>query len=100
MAAGEEAVDIGLGIPIFVAVAGVAEKAVVAEAFQVAVFDAEERHQGFIVVKTWGGECGNPFLLTLQQEQDLIQGFGNGFFIIDHEIIKGKRHDGLASDMF
>jgi hypothetical protein len=56
MAAGEEAVDVGLGIPIFITVAGIAEEAVVAEAFQVAVFDSEERHQGFIVVKTWGGE--------------------------------------------
>lgn len=44
MAVGEEAVDVGLGVPVFVAVAGVAEKAVVAEAFQVAVFDAEEGH--------------------------------------------------------
>lgn len=42
--AGEETVDVGLGVPVFVAVAGVAEKAVVAEAFQVAVFDAEEGH--------------------------------------------------------
>lgn len=44
MAVGEEAVDVGLGVPVFVAVAGVAEKAVVAEAFQAAVFDAEEGH--------------------------------------------------------
>lgn len=44
VAAGEEAVDVGLGVPVFVVVAGVAEKAVVAEAFQVAVFDAEESH--------------------------------------------------------
>ncbi len=44
VAAGEEAVDVGLGVPVFVAVAGVAEKAVVAEAFQAAVFDAEEGH--------------------------------------------------------
>lgn len=42
VAAGEEAVDVGLGVPIFVAVAGVAEEAVVAEAFQVAVFDSGE----------------------------------------------------------
>lgn len=56
VAAGEEAVDVGLGIPIFVAVAGVAEEAVVAEAFQVAVFDSQECHQGFVVIKTWGGE--------------------------------------------
>lgn len=44
VAAGEEAVDVGLCIPIFVTVTGVAEEAVVAEAFQVAVFDAEEGH--------------------------------------------------------
>ena len=34
MAAGEEAVDVGLGVPVFIAVAGVAEETVVAEAFQ------------------------------------------------------------------
>ncbi len=100
VAAGEEAVDVGLGVPVFVAVTGVAEESVVAEAFQVAVFYAKECHQGFVVVKWRGGECGNPFLLTLHQEQDLIQGFGNGFFIIDHEIIKGIRHGCLADDMF
>lgn len=70
VAAGEEAVDVGLGVPVFVAVAGVAEETVVAEAFQVAAFYAKECHQGFVVVKGRGGECGNPFLLTLQQEQD------------------------------
>lgn len=56
VATGEEAVDVGLGIPIFVAVARVAEKAVVAEALQVTVFDSEERHKGFVVIKTWRGE--------------------------------------------
>lgn len=56
VAAGEEAVDVGLSVPVFVAVAGVAEEAVVAEAFQVAVFDSKECHQGFVVVKTWRGE--------------------------------------------
>lgn len=50
MATGEEAVDVGLGVPVFVAVAGVAEEAVVAEAFQIAVFDAKECHQRFVVV--------------------------------------------------
>lgn len=50
MAAGEEAVDVGLGVPVFVAVAWVAEEAVVAEAFQITVLDAEECHQGFVVV--------------------------------------------------
>lgn len=30
MAAGEEAVDVGLGVPVFIAVAGVAEEAVIA----------------------------------------------------------------------
>lgn len=43
--AGEEAVDVGLGVPVFVTVAGIAEEAVVAEAFQIAIFDAEECHQ-------------------------------------------------------
>lgn len=55
MAAGEEAVDVGLGVPVFVAVAGVAEKSVIAEAFQVAVLDAEEGHEGFVVVDAWAG---------------------------------------------
>lgn len=87
VAAGEEAVDVGLGVPVFVAVARIAEEAVIAEALQVAVFDSEVGHKGFVVIKTWRGECGNPFLLTLQQEQDLIQGFGNEFFIIGHGII-------------
>lgn len=70
MAAGEEAVYIGLCIPVFVTVAGVAEKTVVTEAFQIAVFYTKECHQGFVVVKGRGGECGNSFPLTLQQEQD------------------------------
>lgn len=56
MAASEEAVDVGLGVPVFVAVAGVAEEAVVAEAFQVTVFDTEKGHKSFVVVKTWRGE--------------------------------------------
>lgn len=41
MTAGEEAVDVGLGVPVFVAVVGVAEEAVVAETFQILVFDAQ-----------------------------------------------------------
>lgn len=44
MAAGEEVVDVGLGVPVFVAVAGVAQEAVVTKAFQIAVFYAEECH--------------------------------------------------------
>ena len=47
MASGEELVDVGLGVPVFVAVAGVAAEAVVAESFQIAVFDSEKRHEGF-----------------------------------------------------
>ena len=50
MAVGEEVIDVDLGVPVFVAVAGVAEEAVVAEAFQIAVFDAEESHQCFVVI--------------------------------------------------
>ena len=50
VAAGEKTIDIGLGVPVFVAVAGVAEEAVVAETFQIAVFDAEKRHYSFVVV--------------------------------------------------
>lgn len=58
MASREEAVDVGLSIPVFIAVARVAEETVVAEAFQIAVFDAEECHKGFVVVDTFfiGGE--------------------------------------------
>lgn len=55
VAAGEEAVDIGLGVPVFVAMAGVAEETIVAEAFQVAVFNAEEGHEGFVVVDARAG---------------------------------------------
>lgn len=55
VAAGEETVDVGLGVPVFVAVAGVAEKTVVAETFQVAVFNAEEGHEGFVVVDARAG---------------------------------------------
>ena len=44
MAAGKETVDVGSGVPVFVAVAGVAEKTIVAETFQVAVFDSEKGH--------------------------------------------------------
>lgn len=47
VAARKESVYVGLGVPVFVAVAGIADKPVVAEAFEVAVFDAEECHQGF-----------------------------------------------------
>lgn len=35
-----EAVNVGLGVPVFVAVARIAEEAVVTEVFQVAVLDA------------------------------------------------------------
>lgn len=40
VAAREEAVDVGLGVQVFVAVARIAEEAVVTEVFQVAVLDA------------------------------------------------------------
>ncbi len=53
MAAGEKAVDICLGVPVLITVAGIAEEAVVAEAFQVAVFNSEKCHQGFVVIKAW-----------------------------------------------
>ena len=48
----EKTVDIGLGVPVFVTVAGVAEEAVVAETFQIAVFYSEESHQCFVVIDT------------------------------------------------
>ena len=52
VAAGEEVVDVGLGVPVFVSVAGVAEEAIVAETFQIAVLNAEESHQSFVIVDT------------------------------------------------
>ena len=52
MALREETVDIGLGVPVFVTVAGVAQEAVVAETFQIAIFYTEESHQCFVVVDT------------------------------------------------
>ena len=58
VAAGEEAVDVGLGVPVFITVAGIAEETVVTEAFQVAVFDAEEGHEGFVVVDSRAGFVG------------------------------------------
>lgn len=48
----EKAVYIGLGVPVFVTVAGVTEETIVAEAFQIAVFNAEQGHQCFVVVDT------------------------------------------------
>ena len=50
MATGEEVVYVGLGVPVFVAVAGVAEETIVANTFQIAILDAEESHEGFVVV--------------------------------------------------
>ena len=64
MAAGEEAVDIGLGVPVFVAVAGVAEETIVAETFQIAVLDAEESHEGFVVVDARFSAGGDTVFLT------------------------------------
>lgn len=40
VAVGKEKVNVGLGVSVFVAMAGVAEMAIVAEAFLVAVSDA------------------------------------------------------------
>lgn len=66
--AGEEAVDVGLGVPVFVAVVGVTEETVVAEAFQVAVFDSEKRHKGFVVVESRGTDGSNLFFHACQSE--------------------------------
>ena len=41
----EKAVYIGLGVPVFVTVAGVAEEAFVAKALHVVVFDSGEQHK-------------------------------------------------------
>ena len=64
VAAGEETVDVGLGVPVFVAVAGVAEEAVVAESFQIAILDAEESHEGFVVVDARFSAGGDTVFLT------------------------------------
>lgn len=50
MALREKVIYISLSIPIFVAIAGVAEETIISEAFQVAVFDTGQFHQGFVVV--------------------------------------------------
>lgn len=73
MTAGEEAVYVGLGVPVFVAVAGVAEEAVVTETFQIAVFYAEECHQRFVVVYTLfiGGE--EMSVLSLHKLEDPVE---------------------------
>lgn len=68
MATREEAVDIGLIIPVFVAMTGVAEETVVAETFQVAVFDSEESHKGFVVVERRGTDGSNLFFHACQSE--------------------------------
>lgn len=86
MAAGEEAVDIGLGVPVFVAMTRVAEKTVVTETFQVAVFDSEKRHKGFIVVERSSAGGNNLFFHACQSEEDLVEGFSNRIFIFGHRI--------------
>lgn len=73
MAAGEEAVYVGLGVPVFVSVAGVAEEAVVAETFQVAVFDAEECHQGFVVVDALFVGCEEMGVLGLHKLENFVE---------------------------
>ena len=60
----EKAVNVGLGVPVFVPVAGVAEETIVAETFQIAVFDAEKRHQGFVVVDARCSDGGNTVFLA------------------------------------
>ena len=52
VAAGEEVIDVGLGVPVFVSVTGITEETVVAEAFQIAILYTEESHQCFVVVDT------------------------------------------------
>ena len=64
MAADEEAVDVGLGASVFVAVTGIAEETIVAETFQIAVLDAEEFHEGFVVVDARFNAGGDTVFLT------------------------------------
>lgn len=73
MTAGEEAVNVGLGVPVLVAVAGVAEEAVVTEAFQIAVFYAEECHQGFVVVYALFIGCEEMGLLGFHKLENLME---------------------------
>ena len=60
----EKAVNVGLGVPVFVPVAGVAEETIVAESFQIAVVDAEKGHQGFVVVDARCSDGGNTVFLA------------------------------------
>ena len=80
MAASKETVYVGLGVPVFVAVTGVAKEAVVAETFQIAVFYAEECHQGFIVVDSSGGFINLWFfklcLDFVEEVEDLLMNEG------------------------
>ena len=48
----EKTVNIGLGITVFDTVSRVAEEDVVAETFQIAVFDSEKSHQCFVGLDT------------------------------------------------
>ena len=64
----EKVVDIVLGVPVFVTVAGVAEEDVVAEAFQIAIFYAEESHQCFVVIDAGVIFCGKGKSLDFLDE--------------------------------
>lgn len=68
MAVGEEVIDVDLGVPVFVSVTGVAQKTVVAEAFQIAVFYAEESHKCFVVIDAGVIFCGKGKSLDFLDE--------------------------------
>ena len=48
----EEAVDVFLGIPIFITLTGICEITVVAEFLKVFILDVEESHYGFVIINT------------------------------------------------
>lgn len=73
VAAGEEGVDAGLGVPVFVAVAAIGAESVVAEALQVAVFDAEERHYLFVVVYALRGRTQHVGMLGFHKREYFLE---------------------------
>lgn len=62
VAAGEEGVDAGLGVPVFVAVA-----------LQVAVFDAEEGHYLFVVIYALRGRTQHVGMLSFHKREYFLE---------------------------
>ena len=51
----EEAVDVFLGVPVFITLTGITEVTVVAEFLKVFILDVEESHYGFVVINLFPG---------------------------------------------